>query len=168
MSSPADWAKAFARQADADFKTWQVLQVEESVPKCHDFLFLQMACQKLCKAYRIASGTPPEHLQASHAHITKNLPGIVRQEIAIRRKDVKGVRAVYQTAKHLAEEIEVLNPAVDRNGRRPENCEYPWQDSRGTVHSPLDWTFPPSEMLTSRNGPAFLKFVRLAIDRLLA
>ena len=168
MSDPSDWAKAFALQADADFKTWECLQIQKAVPRCHGLMFLQMACETLCKAYRIASGTSPGNLQASHAHITKNLPSIIRQEISFRGQDVKKMRGVYQTAKHLAEEIEVLSPAVDRNGQRPDNCEYPWEDSIGLVHSPLDWTFHPSRMLTERGGPAFLKFVRLAIHRLLA
>lgn len=167
MSTPGDWAKAYARQADADFNTWEVLDARIAVPNCHRLLFLQMACEKLCKAYRIASGCHPEALQTSHAHITKNLPGIIKLEASFRRPDIKGMRDVLKAARHLAEEIEVLNPSVDRGGRRPDNCEYPWEDQRGKILSPLDWTFLPSHLLTARNGPAFLKFVRLAIDRLL-
>ena len=139
MSAPADWAKAYARQADADFRTWEVLQAQGEVPKCHGLLFLQMACEKLCKAHLIAGGTLPEELQTSHGYIAKPLPIVIRQQIAFLRRDVKGMGGILQAARHLAGEIEVLNPAVDRNGQRPDNCEYPWENHGGVLHSPLDW-----------------------------
>ncbi len=167
MSTPADWSKAFARQADADFETWTVLQAQPDVPQCHRLLFLQMACEKLCKASLIADKSPREKLETSHAYVAKTLPVVVKQEIAFRGQDVKHMRAVYQAARRLAPEIEVLNPAVDRDGQRPDNCEYPWQDQLGVVHSPLDWTFHPSRLLTEQAGRTFLKLVRLAINRLL-
>jgi hypothetical protein len=42
--------------------------------------------------------------------------------------------------RHLAKEIEVLNPAVRRDGQRLDNCEYPWEFG-DLVISPLDWGF---------------------------
>ncbi len=68
MSESADWARAYARQADIDFKAWELLEKHpEAVgAECHRLLFLQMACEKLCKAHLIRGGTPPESLQASH------------------------------------------------------------------------------------------------------
>jgi len=68
---------------------------------------------------------------------------------------------VLRHSRHLANEIEVLNPAVDRDGQRPDNCEYPWEDNNGVVRSPLDWTFQPSHLLTAPAGRTFLKIVRL-------
>ena len=53
MASPAQWAEGYARQADADFTTWTLLQGNTSVPECHRLLFLQMACEKLCKAHAV-------------------------------------------------------------------------------------------------------------------
>ncbi len=167
MSSPADWAQGYARQADADFGTWQSLQTETDVPSCHKLLFLQMACEKLCKAHLIAVGTGPEVLQRSHAYVAKPLTVIVRQQIVFLRRNVASMEYLLQHVRHLAEEIEVLNPAVDRNGQRRDNCEYPWEDHAGVVHSPLDWTFHPSHLLTAPCGRTFLKLVREAIDRLL-
>jgi hypothetical protein len=167
MSSPADWAKGYARQAEADFATWGILQAEDAVPECHKLLFLQMACEKLCKAHLIARNTAPETLQASHGYIARPLPIVVREQIIFSRRDLAGMRRVLQDARHLPEEIEVLNPAVDRNGQRRDNCEYPWEDHAGNVHSPLDWTFHPSNLLTAPSGRTFLKLVRAAINRLL-
>jgi len=164
MSTPADWVKAFGRQADADFRTWQAFDGQRSVPKCHGLLFLQMACEKLCKAHLISGGASPGK---RHAFIAKHLPVIVKREIVSRRRDVKGMGGVLEAARHLAREIELLNPAVDRDARRPDNCEYPWEDDSGVVRSPLDWTFYPSRLLTAPNGRTLLKLMRMAIDRLL-
>ena len=58
-----------------------------------------------------------------------------------------------------------MNPAVDRNGQRPDNCEYPWEDHQQILHSPLDWPFTPLQLLQSRFGPSFVKLLQLAIDR---
>ncbi len=49
--------------------------------------------------------------------------------------------------RHIAAEIEVMNPAVDRDGQRPDNCEYPWEDGAQALHSPLDWAFSPLHLL---------------------
>ena len=52
-------AYAFARQAFADYQTYQQLEREAAlaIPLCHRLLFLQMACEKLSRArlYRTAS-----------------------------------------------------------------------------------------------------------------
>jgi len=66
----------------------------------------------------------------------------------------------------LASEIEVLAPAVTRNGQRPDNCEYPWEDAGAVLHVPLDWTFTPSELLVQHAGRSALKLIVGAIDRL--
>ncbi len=69
--------------------------------------------------------------------------------------------------RHLAAEIELLNPALDRGGRRPNNCEYPWENGKRILHSPLDWKFTPSHLLKQRHGLTFLKLVHAAITELL-
>jgi hypothetical protein len=167
MSIPADWAQEYARQADADFKTWYVLQENDAAAECHRLLFLQMACEKLCKSHLIQGGTPPEALQTSHGFIANPLPVIIRQQIIYMRQHLKGMAGVLHHTGHIAREIELLNPAVDRDGKRPDNCEYPWEDDTGVVRSPLDWTFSPSRLLTTPSGRTFLKLVREAINRLL-
>jgi hypothetical protein len=165
MATPAEWAQAYARQADADFKTFQALQ-PLPVPRCHKLLFLQMACEKLVKAHLCAAGTDPGTLQQSHAYIAGTLPVVLRQQAL--RLHFAGPRAreVLRQARRLAREIELLAPAVKRGGQRPDNCEYPWEDGRGKLHVPVDWTFYPS-LLLARGGRAFLKLARGAIDGLL-
>lgn len=165
MSTLADWITGYARQADADFATFQSLQGNSDIPQCHKLLFLQMACEKLCKAHLIAAGTEPALLQSSHAYIAGPLPTVIKQEIVLRTKDLKRMRPLLQAARHLAREIELLNPAVDRSGQRPDNCEYPWDDHHGILHCPLDWSFLPQHLLLMPSGSTVLKLIRLAIDR---
>jgi hypothetical protein len=167
MSTSNDWAAAYARQANADFDTWEELQASKEVPECHKLLFLQMACEKLAKAHLCGKGSDPKGLQASHAYIAKTIPIIVLQQISSSSPTPKKLRFVAKRAKHLAAEIELLAPAVRRGGQRLDNCEYPWEDAAGEVHVPLDWTFTPSTLLTEPHGPTFLKLVRVAIRRFL-
>jgi hypothetical protein len=168
MSEPAHWVRAFARQADADFKAWQLYEEHPQAlaTECHKLLFLQMACEKLCKAHLIQGGTPPEALQASHGYIANPLPVIMRQQIVLMRQNLSGMRGVLTHVRHLANEIELLNPAMRRDGRRPDNCEYPWEAGNDVI-SPLDWTFHASRLCTAPAGRTFLKLLRQAISGIL-
>jgi len=74
MSTADEWANGYARQAWADFETWERLRDIDAVPECHKLLFLQMACEKLTKAHLCKAGSDPTKLQSSHAYIAKNLP----------------------------------------------------------------------------------------------
>ena len=164
MSEPDDWALAFARQADADFRAWELYEQhpEAAATDCHKLLFLQMACEKLCKAYLIMAGTPPQDLQTGHGYIAKPLPLVLRQQIVDSGRDPDRMRGVLSLVRHLAGEIEVLNPDVRRNGQRPDNCEYPWE-SGDKVISPLDWTFHPLRLVSVEGGRTFIKLLRGAI-----
>ena len=166
MSSAADWAKAYARQARADFGTWGELQPEGSIPICHKLMFLQMACEKLVKAHLCASASDPRDLQCSHAYTAKGLPIIIRQQISTSKSKPTNADWIFQHSRHLAQEIELLAPAVKRGGQRPDNCEYPWEDEAGVLHVPLDWSFPSAALLIAPAGRTFLKLVRQAISRL--
>lgn len=124
-----------------------------------------MACEKLCKAHLIDRGTPPDQLQPSHGYVARPLPVILRQLI-VSRKTSGDTQRLLKMIRLLAAEIELLNPAVDRHGRLPDNCEYPWQQGENVL-SPLDWTFNPTTLLTAPSGRTFIKLLRLAIDGLL-
>jgi hypothetical protein len=47
MSNPADWARSYARQADADLSAWDFYEnhPQALAAECHKLLFLQMACK---------------------------------------------------------------------------------------------------------------------------
>ncbi len=160
MSTPREWTLAFARQARADLDTWFHLKGNGDVPECHKLLFLQMACEKLTKAYLCNAGSHPGDLQASHCYTAKHLPAVIRKQIETASLTPAQARWIVQHAKQLAQEIELLAPAIRRGGQRPDNCEYPWKDALGRLHVPLDWTFAPSKLLEAPTGRTFLKLLR--------
>jgi hypothetical protein len=165
MANPAEWARGYARQAEADFRAWQAIEKNEDAHACHRMLFLQMLCEKLCKARLIDSGTPPAALQTSHGYVANPLPLVIRSQLEFMGENPLVWRRLQAFTRHLAAEIEIMNPAVDRNGQRPDNCEYPWEDAESTLHSPLDWSFTPLQLLRQPQAPSFVKLLKLAIDR---
>ncbi len=163
-----DWARNFARQADADLRAFELYEKypDALAAECHKLLFLQMACEKLCKAFVLnAKVHPIEDVQSSHGFVKKHLPTIVKQEMSYGRQDFERLRWAYEKIRLLAREIEVLNPSMDHD-QRPENCEYPWK-SGSDIQSPLDWNFEASRLLTLPAGRTFLKILRPAINRML-
>src|SRR5438045_1676959 len=85
MSTLNDWIREYARQASADFDTWSALRTNGEAPQCHQMMFLQMACEKLCKAYLILAGTAPKALQTSHTFVANPLPIVIRQQTTLLR-----------------------------------------------------------------------------------
>lgn len=66
-----------------------------------------------------------------------------------------------------AREVDLLTPAVDDNGRRPDNCEYPWEDAGGILHVPAEHDFGSLDALhRHRAGATFLKVVATAAEEL--
>jgi len=62
-------------------------------------------------------------------------------------------------------EIELLAPTVD-NQRRPDNCEYPWEDSAGNVIAPAEHASATLSLLSQPAGQELLKTLPLAIAAL--
>ena len=65
------WSLAFARQARADFDTYNALAALP-LPPSQSLHFLQMTCEKLCKA-TLCQTADPSALQSSHGYITRTL-----------------------------------------------------------------------------------------------
>lgn len=167
MRTANEWGGAFARQAKADFEAWKRLQGITGIAQCHKLHFLQMACEKLAKGHLCKAGADPYRLQSSHAYLAKNLPIIARQELVrISGKRPDEWDYVLRQIRHLARKIEILSPSVDDDGKRPDNCEYPWEDSAGKLHVPAEHTFTNLTLLTAPAGRIFLKILNTAITRL--
>jgi hypothetical protein len=47
------FADAFYRQAWSDWQAYKLLAEADGLPRCHALHYLQMACEKLAKAYRL-------------------------------------------------------------------------------------------------------------------
>jgi hypothetical protein len=164
--TPDNWGRAYAKQARADFEAWNKLQGEMTVPSCQKLHFLQMACEKLCKAHLCKQpGADPKLYQSSHTYIAKNLGIIIRQQLSLTAKPPRNGPYLLAHCNHLAREIELLHPAVEDDGRCPDNCEYPWEQG-SKLYVPAEWSFPALNLVEAQCGPTLLKLVLDAIRRL--
>jgi len=167
LRKPEEWSRAFAVQAKADLQTYDILARAPNLPESPRLHCLQMACEKLAKAYEYQKGTYSERTQTSHAVIKSNLPLILREYYF----DAFGKRLnkwspLVDRVRHLARDIELLAPAVQGGGQTLENCEYPWPDAQGNPLIPALHTFAVAADLNTPAGRAFLKVLTIAIDAL--
>ena len=159
------WRIAYARQAAADLTAFERLAAAQDceVAALHSF---QMTCEKLCKAFLCRHGDDPGRLQTTHAVVGPQLPRIaIWYAAAVRRPRRRGFDPFLAFVRRLAREIDLLAPAVSGDGRRPDNCEYPWEAGNGVV-APVDTRFAVSGLLRTPAGAATLKIVRLALTDL--
>ncbi len=159
MSRPNDWSVAFAKQALADFESWQLLSqlkqdADRSLPQSQALHFLQMACEKLAKAHlcRRPKANPLE-FQTSHAFIASTLPTIVEHTLHKRLPNASTtlLQQRRKQAKHLFREIELLHPQVDDSGN---------------VRVPVEHRFEALRLADKQGGPELLKIVEDAIRSL--
>lgn len=165
------YAAAFHEQATSDWEVYELLsRTQPSLGLCHVLHYLQMACEKLSKAYRL------RHLAANVDDIATRHVGFVKfvnehlRSPAVLDK-YKGHdaahEAVCKVSTTIAREIEKLAPAVDR-ASSPENAEYPWErgdwgNGRGQVIVPCSYRYPALSLLTAPSGRAFIKMIREAL-----
>jgi hypothetical protein len=161
------WRIGYAKQARADLRGREKLLEHRSLPDCQQLHFLQMACEKICKAYLCGQGTDPRSLQSSHAYVASVLPIIVRQQFAERAgKNQKDQSWMISAIRKLARRIELLAPAVDDGGWHPANCEYPWIGTDGSVRVPAEHNFQ-LDLLHEKAGRHLVKALYVAVDDLI-
>lgn len=155
-------AKAYATQSQSDYAVYELLA---SVEECHRLHYLQMACEKIAKAYRLRDTQAPlEEALTSHVAFSKFVDNLLASPQIRQRYQSRGakLREAGHTAHALAREIEKLAPAVDRN-RSPINAEYPWISGSDVV-VPCLYTYPNLRLLTEPGGREFLKLLKTAIE----
>ncbi len=135
-----EWARAYARQALSDLDAREKL-ARAGAHKCHRLHFLQMAAEKVCKAY-LTTSNGHGNVRKTHAYVERNLPIIARNFYSsandnnqVSAREISEIRA-------LAHQIQVLAPACDDGGTRQDNSEYPWEDAQGNVRVPSEYNFP--------------------------
>lgn len=158
------WPLAYAKQARSDLIARDHLLQYADLPQCHQLHFLQMACEKLCKAHLCGSGTDPEVLRRSHAFIARILPVIIRQHLTAQRQSNSDW--LYKASKRYALQIERLAPAVTGGGTVPSNCEYPWIGPNNEIIVPTEHNFQ-LDFLRQRGGRTLLKIIWTVADDLI-
>ena len=159
------WASAFALQSRSDWQVFDRLAADSRISACHELHYLQMACEKIAKAYRCRdTAANLEELLTQHVGFTKFMGSFLASpsiKDAYRGRDAQR-REVAKLARVLAREIEKLAPAVDRV-TSPENAEYPWESGENVI-APCLYDYPRLSLLTSAGGRTFLKLVARAIE----
>lgn len=165
MPSRDIWGAAFAKQARSDWHIYQHLAAEVDSPDCHTLHYLQMACEKIAKAYRIRDlDSDINELMKHHGGFVRFVRAFLLSPTLKSEYEHRSaqLRALMRSMSNLAREIERLAPAAD-GADRPDNAEYPWP-AGATVVAPCEYDFPNLSLLTAPRGRALLKLVRRAMD----
>lgn len=163
--SRTQWANAFVRQGRSDFDVYRKLSSDNELPICHHLHYLQMACEKVAKAYRLRDTRADiDTLLTRHVGLQKFISAFllsptISDEFADNRAQLQAIR---RKARQLAGEVQRLAPAVDRQNN-PSNSEYPWWSGRELV-VPCDYSFPNLSLLNQPGGRMFLKLIRRALN----
>ncbi len=154
-----DWARAYAKQALSDLDAREKLAIA-GAHKCHRLHFLQMAAEKVCKAY-LTTNNGHGNVRKTHAYVAKQLPLIASTFYSSGGNRI----AVWEVSeiKRLAHEIQVLAPACDDGNVRLDNCEYPWEDAGGNVQVPSEYNFPKLDD-GSRTIVRLIRLIRTASE----
>lgn len=132
---------------------------------CHALHYLQMACEKIAKAYRLRdTAADPDELMKGHVGFARFIRAFLKAPQV--KADFEG-RAAHlhrlgESAYQLAQEVEKLAPAADR-GARPDNAEYPWAAGEVVV-VPAQYAYPNLSLLRQAGGRAFVKVVGRAMS----
>lgn len=155
-------ANAYALQSASDFSLYNGLL--KDAEECHRLHYLQMACEKIAKAFRLrdTASFQSDDLY-SHVVFSRFVLGLLKsQQIRERYRANKSKRRhIERYAQALSREIERLAPAVDRE-HNPANAEYPWAQGE-TVFVPIRYRYPLFQRLLEPSGRDFLKLIEIAI-----
>jgi hypothetical protein len=154
------------KQAHSDWRAYQVLRKTGGVDSCHELHFLQMAAEKISKAYLLRTFQP----KRSHAGFGKFLRLLIQssnsgnlQRIA-RIHQFNYIQSFEQwihSVRPLADDLEKLAPALAKDGPNPE---YPWPHD-APKEAPALYHFPLLERLELAEGRSLLRFLEVSVKR---
>lgn len=162
----ARWAEAFATQAREDWRLFNFL-CDHGRTRCHQLQALQMACEKIAKAYRIRdTNADLTVLMSGHVGFMRFINAFMISPPIQRQYRGRGaqLKIRLREMRQIANEIELLTPSIERDGRR-DNCEYPWWDG-ADIAVPCEHTFPNLAVLSLQGARShtFLKLMGRAMD----
>lgn len=163
MASLTEWRIAYAKQGRSDLQAREQLLQDSDLPACHQLHFLQMACEKICKAHLCGQNTNPAVLRKSHGYISGVMPVIARQYLRQARSNQAWIPGAIS---RLARQVELLAPTEKDGGTRPDNCEYPWERANGDIVVPVEHNFQLDLNSRSGGGLHLLKILLSAAEDL--
>ena len=158
------WALAYAQQSASDFAVFRLLNATTEYPRCHALHYLQMATEKIAKAYRFRdTDTSIAPLLTKHTAFSKFFQNFLKSPEIKKRYGGREaqLRETIKACTKLAREVEQLAPAVDRS-ESPENAEYPWIHGDQII-TPCEHSYPNLSLLNAPSGRKFLVLIEIAI-----
>jgi hypothetical protein len=153
-------------QAKSDHGAFTLLR-KQGAAECHLLHYLQMATEKLAKAYLWRSGMAPP---ASHVGFSRFLRALMTRS----SPDLRRIARVFDFGRPvemeawvrqvgpLAHELQNLAPVVANDGPNPE---YPWPH-KSPIECPVEFSFPLwPQLRDERRGRELLKFIRNGVER---
>jgi len=155
--------KTWWEQAKSDYEMFK-LCLGMSLPQCHALHFLQMATEKLAKAYFWRKGEPPPRKHTGFVQFlrflisTQSRSRRIRKAFSFRR--IEDFQSWLKSTLPIAYELERLSPDLAGDGPNPE---YPWPHT-SPKNSPVGHHFGIWETLNSSKGRGFLQMIHAAIN----
>jgi hypothetical protein len=120
-----------------------------------------MVTEKLGKALLVAGHVKVEAIIQSHAAFVKFLRVVTHNRKLQKALGMKQsqFKERFKRLLPLAYDIELLAPALARDGPNPE---YPWKDASGNVLAPVDYSFPLIKQLQKTpQGIQLLRYIEI-------
>jgi hypothetical protein len=156
--------KLWWQQAKSDHDVFALVR-GQGMAACHSLHYLQMATEKIAKAYFWRSGSPPPRSHAGFVQFLRFL-GQVRQHDREHIADLfafarfvdfqNWIRAVLP----IAYDLERLTPELANDGPNPE---YPWPHAQPHT-APAGYEFPVWGSLKKAQGRELMRVIRIAIE----
>jgi hypothetical protein len=156
-----DYQRLFLLQARSDFNLFLYLAKDTSIPHCHALHFLQMAAEKIAKAYQAKYQTP----KSTHIAFVKFIQSLSSnkkaRELLGKSNHHAGWDSFIRKCTVLARRIESLAPSIEKDGPNPE---YPWPRD-APIHAPADYQFEEWREITEMSdGRKFILLLSKLFD----
>ncbi len=153
------------QQAESDLQVFDLLR-RTGQAECHQLHYLQMASEKIAKAYFWRQGKAPRKEHAGFVQFLRFLGHIQmdsRDRVALlftfsRFGDFQDW---LRSLAPLAYDLEHLQPQLANEG---PNCEYPWPHSNPRWN-PVGYAFPIWPLLIEQKGRDLVRLIKIAITR---
>jgi hypothetical protein len=154
-------------QARSDFELFRQLR-RTGVAQCHQLHYLQMATEKLSKAYLWRSGNPPPR---SHTGFVRFLRALLGRRPATELERIANILGFGRTGdldnwvvsiQPLAYALQNMAPAEAGNGPNPE---YPWPH-QDPAYCPANYPFDLwTQLSDTGRGRKLMEFIGTAVRR---